>query len=68
MIKSLSFIRNLGLSSLQIMGILNITPNSFSTVGRFQDIAQALAYAEQIATDGAAIIGQALQFFYHHGH
>lgn len=38
------------------MGILNITPNSFSTIGRFVSIKEALAHAEQMVIDGAAII------------
>jgi len=51
-----NFSSNLPFSPPHVMGILNITPNSFSAVGRFQEIDQALAYAEQMATDGAAII------------
>jgi len=38
------------------MGILNTTPDSFSDGGRFTDPATALSHAEQMATDGAAII------------
>lgn len=38
------------------MGILNITPNSFSHVGRFFSCDESLKYAEQMVADGAAII------------
>jgi len=39
-----------------VMGILNITPDSFSDGGRFTVPATALLQAEKMATDGAAII------------
>ena len=39
-----------------IMGILNITPDSFSDGGQFFDFDSALAHAEQMVTDGADII------------
>jgi len=38
------------------MGILNVTPDSFSDGGQFDDIDTARRYAEQLAEDGAAII------------
>ncbi len=38
------------------MGILNMTPDSFSDAGRFTAPAAALLHAEQMAADGAAII------------
>jgi dihydropteroate synthase len=38
------------------MGILNITPDSFSDGGRFAALSAALLHAEQMATAGAAII------------
>lgn len=38
------------------MGILNITPHSFSSIGRFTALDQALRYAEKIVNEGAAII------------
>jgi len=38
------------------MGILNVTPDSFSDGGRFDDIDTARRHAEQLANDGAAII------------
>ena len=39
-----------------VMGILNITPDSFSDGGRFTAPATALLHAEKMAADGAAII------------
>ena len=38
------------------MGILNVTPDSFSDGGRYQDVAAALARAAQMVAEGAAII------------
>jgi dihydropteroate synthase len=48
--------RALDLSSPVVMGILNITPNSFSDGGRFHDHEAALAQARRMAAEGAAII------------
>ncbi|HSD45709.1 MAG TPA: dihydropteroate synthase [Pyrinomonadaceae bacterium] len=39
-----------------IMGILNVTPDSFSDGGQFVSLDQALAHAEQMIADGADII------------
>ena len=39
-----------------IMGILNVTPDSFSDGGRFNHMDEALRHAEEMITDGAAII------------
>lgn len=39
-----------------VMGILNVTPDSFSDGGRFTAPARALMHAEEMARDGAAII------------
>ena len=39
-----------------LMGILNLTPDSFSDGGRFFTLDRALAQAEQMAEDGADII------------
>ena len=39
-----------------VMGVLNVTPDSFSDGGRFFGLAEALAQAERLAADGAAII------------
>ncbi len=61
--------RPLTLSSLPnpaLMGIVNITPNSFSDTNRFLDPAAALAHARQLAADGAALLdlgAEASSFF-----
>jgi dihydropteroate synthase len=39
-----------------VMGILNLTPDSFSDGGRFQDLDAALSHAARMAADGADII------------
>ena len=39
-----------------IMGILNVTPDSFSDGGRFNAIGPAIAQAERLYRDGADII------------
>ncbi len=39
-----------------VMGILNVTPDSFSDGGRFTDSALALAHVEQMVRDGVDII------------
>ncbi len=39
-----------------VMGILNVTPDSFSDGGRYFELPQALAQAERLAQEGAAII------------
>jgi dihydropteroate synthase len=39
-----------------VMGILNVTPDSFSDGGRFADPAVAIAHAHQMVADGAALI------------
>jgi dihydropteroate synthase len=48
--------RVLDLSSPVVMGILNITPNSFSDGGRFHDLDAALTQARRMVAEGAAII------------
>ena len=44
------------LSSPKIMGILNLTPDSFSDGGQFNDEKSALLHAEKMINDGAEII------------
>ena len=44
------------LSSPFIMGILNVTPDSFSDGGSHADLASALAHAHAMLNDGADII------------
>jgi len=39
-----------------LMGILNVTPDSFSDGGKFFSLAEALAHAEQLISEGADII------------
>lgn len=39
-----------------VMGILNVTPDSFSDGGRFNRLDAALRHAEQMAAEGAAVI------------
>jgi dihydropteroate synthase len=46
----------LDLSIPQVMGILNVTPDSFSDGGRFFSMAAALAQARKMVDEGAAII------------
>jgi dihydropteroate synthase len=48
--------RRLDLSRTVIMGILNVTPDSFSDGGVFLSSQAALAHARQMAEDGADII------------
>lgn len=48
--------RILDLSRPQVMGILNITPDSFSDGGRFHGLDVALGHAVRMAEEGAAII------------
>lgn len=40
----------------QVMGIVNVTPDSFSDGGTHADTASALAHAEQLLADGAQIL------------
>jgi len=39
-----------------VMGILNVTPDSFYDGGRHGDVGHAIAHARQMAADGAAIV------------
>ncbi|HVG03913.1 MAG TPA: dihydropteroate synthase [Burkholderiaceae bacterium] len=48
--------RELALDHVLIMGIVNVTPDSFSDSGRYFDPPAALAHAQQLITDGADII------------
>jgi dihydropteroate synthase len=43
-------------TSPQLMGILNVTPDSFSDGGRHSDLAAAVARAKTMVADGAAIV------------
>ncbi|MDS8877060.1 dihydropteroate synthase, partial [Streptococcus pneumoniae] len=40
----------------QVMGILNVTPDSFSDGGQFDNVEKAVDHAKQMLKDGASII------------
>ena len=46
----------LDLSQPQVMGLLNVTPDSFSDGGRFLEPERAVARAQEMADEGAALI------------
>ncbi|KOR31948.1 dihydropteroate synthase [Achromatium sp. WMS3] len=46
----------LDLTQPQVMGILNITPDSFSDGGHFMNIEMAITHAQRMVAEGAAII------------
>src|ERR1700679_2403903 len=48
--------RTIDLTRPVVMGILNVTPDSFSDGGRYAGAEAALARARQIVAEGAAII------------
>jgi dihydropteroate synthase len=48
--------RKIPLERPLVMGILNVTPDSFSDGGEFTSVDSALAYAEQMIADGADVI------------
>lgn len=48
--------RTLDMSRCHVMGILNVTPDSFSDGGRFNQVGAALARAREMAAEGAAFI------------
>lgn len=47
---------NLDLSKAHVMGILNVTPDSFSDGGLHNQVDQALSFALQMMADGATVI------------
>jgi dihydropteroate synthase len=47
---------DLDLSRPWVMGIVNVTPDSFSDGGQHGDVTQALRHAEQLLRDGAGIL------------
>ncbi len=48
--------KTLDLSQPHVMGILNVTPDSFSDGGQFTAIDKAVAHCQQMIADGATII------------
>ncbi|MBL4609782.1 MAG: dihydropteroate synthase [Pseudomonas sp.] len=48
--------RELDLSNAHVMGILNVTPDSFSDGGRFVHLDQAMRHVEQMLDEGATLI------------
>ena len=46
----------LDLTRPRVMGVVNVTPDSFSDGGRYLDPAQAIAHARQLVADGADIV------------
>ena len=49
-------VRTLDLSRPRVMGILNVTPDSFSDGGRYAGLAQALDRARAMLADGADVV------------
>jgi dihydropteroate synthase len=56
LIRTRAPIASTAMTSPQIMGILNVTPDSFSDGGQFDAPDRALAHAQAMQNDGAAII------------
>ncbi|MFL5084856.1 MAG: dihydropteroate synthase [Xanthobacteraceae bacterium] len=50
-----AFLQNLHLGPV-VMGILNVTPDSFFDGGRLQDVAAAVAHARKLIAEGCAIV------------
>lgn len=48
--------QQLDLSQAHVMGVLNVTPDSFSDGGKHNEVEQAVAYAKQMIADGATVI------------
>lgn len=48
--------RSLSLDRPHVMGILNVTPDSFSDGGHFNQIERAMAHARQLVAEGATLI------------
>lgn len=48
--------RALDLAEIQVMGVLNVTPDSFSDGGRFSTLSAAMDHAERMISQGAGII------------
>src|SRR5688500_9050257 len=48
--------KNLDLNAPVVMGVLNVTPDSFSDGGRFVELRAAVDHARMMVDEGAAII------------
>jgi dihydropteroate synthase len=48
--------RTLDMANCHVMGVLNVTPDSFSDGGRFNQVGSALARAREMFADGAVFI------------
>jgi dihydropteroate synthase len=48
--------QSLDLTRPQVMGVLNVTPDSFSDGGRYASLAAAVAHGVRLADEGAAVI------------
>ena len=48
--------KTLDLSRPVVMGVLNVTPDSFSDGGRFQTVEAAVSHGVRLAAEGAALI------------
>lgn len=49
-------VRELNLADVQVMGVLNVTPDSFSDGGKFSSMSAAMNRAEEMILQGASII------------
>ena len=55
--EKLSSVRSMPpLCRCRVMGILNVTPDSFSDGGRWLDADRAVAHGRQLAADGAGLV------------
>jgi dihydropteroate synthase len=48
--------RSLALDQVAIMGVLNVTPDSFSDGGQYQNISDAIHHAQRLVSEGADLI------------
>ena len=48
--------RSLALDRVAIMGVLNVTPDSFSDGGQYQNISDAIHHAQKLVAEGADLI------------
>lgn len=44
------------MSKVQLVGIINVTPDSFSDGGKFEDVNKILTHAKELLSDGATIL------------